>query len=224
MPEQTTKTGGILAALETARKSLVGIRAANRNARSGPSSRIDLTANTLDALMTAVEYLTTDVDTLTTDLNLTATRLDVREAQQREKGGDLPPLPAIGLDHFQAEVGLWGNETFPASTKETKALHVFREAVELVVASRPQAGRETANALLRQLQGDLTETFERSYGQGKVMTEEAADILVILLHLAHSCSFSLLAAARQKFGVNLTRRWGQPDAAGVTEHVREGKR
>ena len=51
--------------------------------------------------------------------------------------------------------------------------------------------------------------------------EEAADCLLLLLHLAHREKFDLLAEAQKKFAINKKRKWGEPDSEGVVEHIRE---
>ena len=50
--------------------------------------------------------------------------------------------------------------------------------------------------------------------------EEAADVLLLLLHYAHKRGFSLAKWARCKFEVVKKRKWKKPDKAGVIEHVK----
>ena len=48
---------------------------------------------------------------------------------------------------------------------------------------------------------------------------EAADCLLLLLHLAHKQGFDLLAEARRKHQINTERNWGTPDERGVVKHI-----
>lgn len=49
--------------------------------------------------------------------------------------------------------------------------------------------------------------------------DEAADCVLLLLHLAHKTGFDLAERVNRKFLANTRRTWGEPDAAGVVEHV-----
>lgn len=95
------------------------------------------------------------------------------------------------FDAFQAEVGKWAKATFPGSTDRAKLEHLKKEVAELQKAT--------------------TEID---------MAEEAADCLLILMHFSQAHRFSLLGAAIEKHAINLERKWGEPDADGVVEHVR----
>lgn len=48
---------------------------------------------------------------------------------------------------------------------------------------------------------------------------EAADCLLLLLHLAHKQGFDLLAEAQRKHEINTQRNWGRPDERGVVKHI-----
>lgn len=50
--------------------------------------------------------------------------------------------------------------------------------------------------------------------------EEMADVFILLCHL--SDGYDLAGAVRAKLEKNKRRAWGEPDADGVVEHVREG--
>lgn len=52
--------------------------------------------------------------------------------------------------------------------------------------------------------------------------EEAADVLLLLLHYAHKRDFDLISAAQEKFEVNRSRHWGEPDERGVSVHIEAG--
>ncbi len=96
-----------------------------------------------------------------------------------------------GLDDLQRRVGEWGKQTFPHSTKGSIIAHLKREVEELEAATNSRQDRE-----------------------------ECADVLLLLLHLAHRFGFSLQAEAERKFAECLTRQWEKPDREGVSEHKR----
>jgi hypothetical protein len=97
------------------------------------------------------------------------------------------------LDDWQDEIGAWAAQTFPTSTHASRAAHMKRELKEWRKETDP-----------------------------KKRVIEGADILFLLLHDAHMDGTSLLRSLREKFEVNKARQWGEPDAEGVVEHVREG--
>jgi hypothetical protein len=130
----------------------------------------------------------------------------------------------IGLDFFQLQVGQWANETFPKATPHTIARHLFREAVELCIATMPVdlLRLELRADLLADVRAEIAKDAER--GGVRVPQDvlaESADIILLALHLAHKAGFSLLAVAHTKHEENRARAWGEADAAGVVEHVRE---
>lgn len=98
------------------------------------------------------------------------------------------------LSAFQAEVTEWAERTFPGSTPEAKWAHLDEEVQEL---------------------GDCIIL------KGQDAPEEAADCLLILLHIAGAAGFDLLDAARAKHARNLARKWGAPDSRGVVRHIEE---
>lgn len=125
---------------------------------------------------------------------------------------------AVGFDYFQGEVGRWAAATFPDSTPMSKARHLLREAGEVgelsaildLLAAAPPEVRQSAAAMVEAIEEELRPQ----------LAEECADVLLILLHIAHSQGFSLLAEARRKFTENQLRKWGKADAQGVAEHER----
>jgi len=125
----------------------------------------------------------------------------------------------LALDRFQSEFATWADATFPHSTPRSRARHLFREAIELVCATHQG---DDPTLLAGQLADDLTRELakERARGGG-VVAEEAADVFLLLLHLAQGGDFSLLAAAHEKYAEVRERTWDAPDAAGVIEHLRE---
>lgn len=125
----------------------------------------------------------------------------------------------IGLDRFQADFSVWADTTFPQSSPRSRARHLFREAIELVCATHRD---DDLDLLAGQLSADLAREIEkcRTDGAGE-MPSEAADLFLLLLHLAQGGNFSLLAAAHTKFAEVRGRTWAAPDSAGVVEHRRE---
>jgi hypothetical protein len=98
------------------------------------------------------------------------------------------------MDSFQFEVGVWAERTFTASTPGSVVAHLRREVEELGAAT-----------MLGPVEDEMA---------------EAADCLLLLLHLAHKRRFSLLGAAQRKFEEVQERQWGETDAEGVVEHQR----
>lgn len=50
-------------------------------------------------------------------------------------------------------------------------------------------------------------------------SEECADCMLLLFHLAHKQGWSMEQAIMEKFAKNKGRVWGEPDAHGVVEHI-----
>jgi hypothetical protein len=215
---------GLAERITQAEKALVGLRAANRAAGSGPSARIDLAAKALEGVLEALLVVGIELAGLDRRLQATETALTRREnaAARKEAARPRPDIPPIGLDSFQQRVGAWAEATFPAASSHTKARHLLREAVELCAATMPEDGNPAT--LDMRLCKDVRRTLERALARPRDPQDgprEAADILLLLLHLAHGSGFSLLSMAGQKFAEVQARDWGTPDAAGVVEHVRK---
>jgi hypothetical protein len=99
------------------------------------------------------------------------------------------------LTEFQKNVGNWGVKTFPELTIAGLVAHIKKEILEL------------EEALF----------FKNKQG----VSEEASDLLILLLGIAHRVGFDLLETAEEKFDVLLLRDWMPPDEHGVIEHVRD---
>lgn len=128
-------------------------------------------------------------------------------------------FPPLGLDRFQADFSAWADATFPQSTVQSRARHLFREAIELVCAAHADSDRERLAAeLAADLRREFVKVRERGAGD---LASESADCFLLLLHLAQGGDFSLLTAAHTKYAEVRQRMWGEQDAAGVTEHLRE---
>jgi NTP pyrophosphatase (non-canonical NTP hydrolase) len=107
-------------------------------------------------------------------------------------------LPVFGFDGFQHEVGAWAERTFPQATPQSIVAHLRREVEELAASTH--------------------------LGPPEEEEREAGDCLLLLLHLAHKRGYRLLLAAHDKHAANQARTWGEPDAEGVVQHIRELRR
>lgn len=54
--------------------------------------------------------------------------------------------------------------------------------------------------------------------------EEAADVVLLLMHLAHRDGFNLMNAVGRKFQIVQERVWAAPDERGVFRHLKPGDR
>jgi NTP pyrophosphatase (non-canonical NTP hydrolase) len=104
------------------------------------------------------------------------------------------------LSFFQREVGMWADRNFPQSTSQSICDHLIEEATEVDDAVDERAGHTHADIAV-----------------------EAADCLLLLLHLAHKEGFDLVAATRAKFQRNQQRTWESDDhGRGYWKHTEEG--
>lgn len=99
----------------------------------------------------------------------------------------------------QAEIAAWADETFgPAPSKARIAARANEEMAEL----------------LRHTTAD---------GDPAAITEEAADVVIILFRLARECGVDLMQAVDAKMAKNRQRVW-KLDGTGHGYHVREAPR
>lgn len=113
----------------------------------------------------------------------------------------------LNLESLQERVGVWGLETFPQSTLETIAAHLCEEAAELRARASEHV-KDAGNGL------DVLASYERDK-----MAEEAADVLLLLLHLCHRAEIDLLDAAAVKFALCKGRKWEYDPEKGYSRHV-----
>lgn len=106
-----------------------------------------------------------------------------------------------------------GTSAALAQLRATDAAGLFREIAAWGNRTFPTS---TDRAKLVHLGKELAE-LEAEPSSG----EEMADMVMILVHLAHAHNVDLLAEIRQKFDIVQQRLWGPPDADGVVEHIRE---
>lgn len=111
------------------------------------------------------------------------------------------------MSDFQREVGEWGEATFPQSTPASIAAHLLDEAVE--------AQEAVARAVWRE--SDALPDLMRERHRAEV-AEEAADVYLLLLHLAHRYGFDLETEARNKMAINRMRTWTTDSGRGYVKH------
>ena len=107
---------------------------------------------------------------------------------------------------LQDRVGKWGERTFPTSTEESIFAHMIDECMEL------------GEAMEEYDRGSLT--TDPLVVKGKV-AEEAADVYLLLLHLAHRYNIDLHEAAEEKFAVVQKRTYTTDSGRGYVRHDAE---
>ena len=108
---------------------------------------------------------------------------------------------------FQNKVAGWGRVTFPHATPTSIVLHLTDETGEL---------REAVS--LAEL---ATGTREDRAARLPAVREEAADVYLLLLHLADRYGFDLEEAAREKFAIVQTRTYTTDSGRGYIRHDEE---
>lgn len=88
-----------------------------------------------------------------------------------------------------------------------------REVGEWQARTFPESTKATVLTHLRREVRELRESGN---------PEEIADCLLLLIAYSNKAGVSLMDLARRKFEVCKAREWGEPDAQGVREHVRDG--
>jgi NTP pyrophosphatase (non-canonical NTP hydrolase) len=96
--------------------------------------------------------------------------------------------------------------------KSKRSLDRFQE--EVAAWGEATFGEGTPDSLLAHLILEVRELWDSHE------PEEAADVLLLLLHFAQKQGFSLFEQAERKLTVIRGRVWGTPNADGVVEHVR----
>lgn len=99
----------------------------------------------------------------------------------------------LTLKDLLREINQWQDETFTTATVQSAAVHLKREAQEVL------------KSILYQ-EGDLS--------------NELADVFMLVAGVAHLAGIDLEQAVVDKLAINKNRVWGEPDADGVVEHVR----
>jgi NTP pyrophosphatase (non-canonical NTP hydrolase) len=104
----------------------------------------------------------------------------------------------MNLNSLQEVVGEWGKETFPDSNAGTIADHLAEEMIELLGEERVKV------ALYRVTQGAAV---DEDFPPSDNPSEEIADILLMLLHLASRLGYSLEEATIKKFAEVRDAEW-----------------
>ena len=99
------------------------------------------------------------------------------------------------LGAIQQHVGTWQRKTF-GNARRTYSItsHIMRESWELRCAA--------------------------ASGNKENTRMETADLVILAIGVAESEGFDLATAIRDKMNINLARKWKQPDAHGVVEHLK----
>lgn len=96
----------------------------------------------------------------------------------------------------QQDCGRWSEKTFPKSTPESIASHLLEEVDEIFIAVKESDNVQTAF--------------------------EIADVMLLLIHLAHKLDIDLGLAVIDKFQKNKNRQWEtEPNEKGYFKHVIE---
>lgn len=107
--------------------------------------------------------------------------------------------PPKTLDELQTEVAAWAKSTFPQATRESILDHFCEEAIELA------GTKKMWNALNRVSNRQFLDFRPSLSWPGKF--DEAADCLLLLLHLSERESHSLFEVATAKFDECKERKW-----------------
>lgn len=90
---------------------------------------------------------------------------------------------------------------------------VIKEAISWGDATFPH---ETLRSLAIHIRKEARELW-----RNPTDPHEIADVLMLTFALAHMAGVDPVAALREKLAICKAREWGEPDADGVTEHVRK---
>lgn len=71
----------------------------------------------------------------------------------------------------------------------------------------------TPTTLIKHLQREVKELADSHH------SSEVADCVILLIQVAHQYKYSLYDELMDKFAINKQRKWGEPDAEGVVEHI-----
>lgn len=105
------------------------------------------------------------------------------------------------FDQAQRVIAEWAERTFPKSTVQSISAHLGEEL------------------------GELCDALGACVLNGKHgIKDEAADVVMLLMHLAHKQGWSLYDAVVDKFATVQKRKWGKPNKKGVVHHIKRGKR
>jgi predicted house-cleaning noncanonical NTP pyrophosphatase (MazG superfamily) len=122
-------------------------------------------------------------------------------------------VDSYGGDSRAWKIAKHVRDTIEASQENGSLEAVWAESVPWQEETFPQATPKSIVAhLLREAQ-ELSENPDD--------WEEVADILLLVGHLLHKTGLNAAKITRDKLLKNMQRKWGEPDAEGVVEHIRE---
>ena len=105
------------------------------------------------------------------------------------------------LAEWIKEITEWQDQIFTQATPLSAVTHLQREVIELTFAIQ-------------------TRHRKRETGKSDI-EKELADCQLLLIGVAHLSGIDLETALEEKMRINRSRVWGEPDAQGVIEHVRD---
>jgi len=135
------------------------------------------------------------------------------EAGRREgRRSVMARLKSLSLDGLQLEITEWQRQTFPKADVVSVSLHLVKEAREVEVeAAWFFHYLEKADAVR------LDQTRDS-------LAEELADVVHLVFGVASLAGVDLAQAVAKKFEKNKNRKWKEPDANGIVEHVKDWQR
>jgi NTP pyrophosphatase (non-canonical NTP hydrolase) len=110
---------------------------------------------------------------------------------------------------LQDRVGMWGETTFPEATDQSIMAHMLDEYTEL---------DDSLDGSPVTLAGDQQVIHTAVAVDKAKVAEEAADVYLLLLHLAHRHGFSLQDAAEGKFAIVQKRTYTTDSGRGYVRH------
>jgi NTP pyrophosphatase (non-canonical NTP hydrolase) len=99
------------------------------------------------------------------------------------------------MDVLQRRIGEWAEATFPHHTDLTVFKHLLEEVDE------------------------LTDAYHEWGTRPRMLDEEAADVVILLMTLLNRRGISLAEAVRAKQAINEGRAWSPPGENGIAHHV-----
>ena len=110
-------------------------------------------------------------------------------------------------NELQRLIGEWGNSTFMSKKEDTHKiiLHLVEEVLELANVSK-----NTIKEIQKMVKPSIINNPD---------PVEAADVMMLLIHVAHVSGFSLEEEVLKKFEECKQRVWKAPDDNGIIKHA-----
>jgi len=113
------------------------------------------------------------------------------------------------LDGLQPQIAEWQRQTFPKADIVSVFHHLVKEVREVGVE---------ANWFLHYSEkADAVRLFQAR----DELAEELADVVHLVFGMASLAGIDLAQAVAKKFEKNKNRKWKEPDANGIVEHVKD---